>query len=165
MPMLIMEDLDNFPNKSMPSDFSDHDSDKRIYVSASQDCRKICYAEPDMKSSVDLHPLHLKDLRKSGLSDETIEVAGFKSVPPNDIKRKLGFDVSGLVSTYEIPYDKTFSRFRCFYMQGQNGRPKLPKYLQKKVAGNRLYIPGGARAVLNDPSVPLYIAEGEKKAA
>lgn len=51
-----------------------------------------------------LHPAHLEDLHKSGLSNEIILEAGIKSVPPRDISKKLGFDIPGLISMYEIPY-------------------------------------------------------------
>jgi len=84
------------------------------------------------------HPAHLEDLKKSLLSDETIKEAGIKTIPPNEINRRLGFNIPGLISCYEIPYDKTFSRFRAFYDNTING--KKPKYLQRKDSGNRLYI-------------------------
>jgi len=67
------------------------------------------------------HPLHLEDLRKSGLSDETIKQSGIKTVPPNDINRKLGMNIPSLISCYEIPYDKHFSRFRAFYEDTSEG--------------------------------------------
>jgi hypothetical protein len=109
-----------------------------------------------------LAALHLEDLKRSGLSDSIIEQADIKSVPPNDIRRKIGFDIPGLISCYEILYDKTFSRFRAFYDENNNG--KEPKYIQRKDSGNRLYIPSTVRPILNDSSIPLYITEGEKKA-
>ncbi|MBT9168959.1 MAG: hypothetical protein DDT19_02311 [Syntrophomonadaceae bacterium] len=107
-----------------------------------------------------LHPLHLADLKKSGLSDLTIKEAGIKTVPPNDINKKLGFNIPDLISCYEIPYNNSFGRFRGFYDSGKEG----PKYLQRKGTGNRLYIPQRVKPILDDPFIPLYIAEGEKKA-
>ena len=109
-----------------------------------------------------LHPLHLDDLQKSGLTDETITQSGIHTVPPNDINRKLGFNILGLISCYEIPYDESFSRFRAFYDDNIPG--KQPKYLQRKNTGNRLYIPNLVRPLLDDPSISLYFTEGEKKA-
>jgi hypothetical protein len=109
-----------------------------------------------------LHPLHLEDLRKSGLSDETIIQSGIATVPPADINRRLGSNIPGLISCLEFPYDKTYSRFKVSF--NDNGNGKRPKYLQPKGSGNRLYIFHGVRHVLNDPSNPLYITEGEKKA-
>lgn len=108
------------------------------------------------------HPLHLEDLRRSGLSDKTIKQAHIKTVPPNDINRRLGFNIPGLTSCYEIPYDKHFSRFKAFYDDTIN--EKRPKYIQRKESGNRLYIPPTVGPILNDSSKPLHITEGEKKA-
>jgi len=108
------------------------------------------------------HSIHLEDLKRSGLSDSTIEQAGFRTVPPNDINKKIGFNIPSLTSCYEIPYDTTFSRFRAFYDENNNG--KYPKYIQRKNSGNRLYIPSTVIPILKDSSIPLYITEGEKKA-
>lgn len=109
-----------------------------------------------------LLPGHLTDLRKSGLSDATIAEASIKSVPHADIGRRLGFNISFIISAYEIPYNASFSRFKVFYDETSTG--KHPKYLSRKNSGSRLYIPLQARAVLSDTSIPLYITEGEKKA-
>jgi hypothetical protein len=59
-------------------------------------------------------PEHLKDLKKSGLSDDTIREAGIKPVPPDQFNKKLGFNMDGLVSMYEIPFDEEYSRFKAF---------------------------------------------------
>jgi hypothetical protein len=109
----------------------------------------------------ELHPDHLADLRRSGLSDKTILKAGIKSLPPNEITKKLGFNNPDITSCYEIPYDKDFSRFRIFYT---NNATDKPKYLQRKGTSNRLYIHHLTKEILNNPSIPLYITEGEKKA-
>ena len=115
------------------------------------------------------HPDHLADLRKSGLSDETILEASIKSVPPRDIPKKLGFDIQGLISMYEIPYPgcEAYSRFKALYADGEryykDGSEK-PKYLARKNSGNHLYIPFKITSILKDVSIPLYITEGEKKA-
>ena len=108
------------------------------------------------------HPEHMNDLIKSGLMPATIEQAHIETVLPVDITRELGFTVQGLLSLYRIPYPGTeFCRYKAFYEPGSNG--DHPKYLQKMGSGNRLYIPDSERAVLNDPGVPLYFTEGEKK--
>lgn len=114
-----------------------------------------------------LHPDHLADLRKSGLSDESILEAGIKSVCPRDINKIFGYETHAK-SAYEIPYPGTdFSRYRMFYDEADKINPKTgderPKYLAKKDSGNRLYIPNIVRLILEDPSIPLYITEGEKK--
>jgi hypothetical protein len=106
------------------------------------------------------HPDHLTDLRRSGLSDETIQTAGINTIPPKDISKRLGYNPQGLTSMYEIPYGEGFFRYRCFYEEGKTG----PKYLQKKDSGNRLYIPPFAASILADTTKPIYFTEGEKKA-
>lgn len=113
------------------------------------------------------HPLHLEDLRKSGLKDETIVEAGIQSVPPNEIHKKLGFNIPGLQSMYEIPYGGGYSRFKVFYEENAkyfNDGKEKPKYLTGKDSENCLYIPHKVRPILTDLSLPLYITEGEKKA-
>ena len=115
-----------------------------------------------------LHPDHLADLRKSGLSDEAIQEAGIKSVSPRDIPKKLGFDIPGLSSMYEIPYPgcEGYSRFKAFYADGERyykGGDEKPKYLARKDSGNHLYIPPKVKQILSNPAIPLYITEGEKK--
>lgn len=112
-------------------------------------------------SNLNLDPLHCADLKRSGLSADTIEAAGIKSVPPDQVIKSLGFSVPGLLSVFEIPYPDCngFSRFRCFYEEGQSG----PKYIQKKDMGNRIYIPPLIATSLNDLS-EISITAGEKKA-
>ncbi len=117
--------------------------------------------------NLSLAPEHYKDLQKSRLSDDTIREAGIKSVPPDQINKKLGFNIDGLVSMYEIPFDAEYRRFKVFYEPGKEsdkeGKPK-PKYLTRRDMENRLYIPSKVKHVLNDLSITLEITEGEKKA-
>lgn len=109
-----------------------------------------------------LSPRHLTDLKKSGLSEETIDKAGIFSVPPADINLELGYNIPGLSSMYGLFYFKGFSRFKVFYENG-NAEGK-PKYLQRKGSGNRLYLPATLdREILKDTSKILSITEGEKK--
>ncbi len=118
-------------------------------------------------NNLSLSPQHLEDLRKSGLTDDTIQEADIKSVPPNQINKKLGSSRNGISSAYEIPYDSEYSNLRMYYEPGKeyekNG-DKKPKYLARKDSGNRLYIPSKVKPILNDVSIPLNITEGEKKA-
>lgn len=111
----------------------------------------------------EFHPDHLTDIRRSGLSNETILTAGIVTVMPSVINKCLGYSLPGLISMYEIPYGDGFSRYRCFYEEGKTG-PKYPKYLQKKHSGNQLYIPPLAASILDDTTKPLCYTEGEKKA-
>lgn len=108
-----------------------------------------------------LHPQHLADLRKSGLSDEIIRAAGIRSVPPRDIPKKLnGGSDKNVSSAYEIPYTQHgFSRLRVFgdRINGTN------KYKQPKSQEICLYVHEPIRPALNDHNVPLFIVEGEKK--
>jgi len=108
------------------------------------------------------HPLHYADFKKSGLSDETILAAGFKTILPANINKIIGCNIPGLSSAYEIPYPGCdgFSRYRLFYEDGKKGH----KYIQQKGTGNHLYILGIIRPLLHDTSIPLYKTEGEKKA-
>lgn len=108
-----------------------------------------------------LHPDHLADLKKSGLSNETVLLAGIESVRPDRINKELGFNLPGLISMYKIPYNDKFARFRCFYEDGKAGA----KYLQRKNTRNFLYFPSNLdRSILQAADVPLYLTEGEKKA-
>lgn len=113
-----------------------------------------------MKKSA-LHPLHLADLRESGLTDQTIQEARIESVVPGRITKELRFNIPAIVSMYRIPYPGTdFSRYKCFYSAEKTG----PKYLQRKDTSNRLFIPDIVRPIFDDTSVHLYVTEGEKKA-
>jgi hypothetical protein len=108
-----------------------------------------------------LHPDHLADLRRSGLSDETIAQAGIHSLRPGDIPRLLGRNPTGIESVFEIPYPgHGSSRFKLFYAAGQKG----PKYVQKKEVPNHLYIPPLVDQTTLDGDTRLFITEGEKKA-
>lgn len=103
---------------------------------------------------------HLKDLEKSGLSYATIKEASINSVRLSDINKKLGFHAKNVNSAYEIPYGNGYSIYKIFYKEGYEGH----KYLAPKGYSNQLYIPPKVKGVLQDPSIPLYITEGEKKA-
>ena len=109
-----------------------------------------------------LAPNHRQDLEKSGLSEETIEKAGIKSVPPGSISKALGYNNINIESAYLIPYPGTdgHARLRLFYQDGKTGN----KYSQKKGSPNRLYFPDPSNPFRGDPAIPLYIVEGEKKA-
>jgi hypothetical protein len=106
-----------------------------------------------------LHPDHLADLRKSGLSDDTIQEAGIYSVPPRDINKRLGFKDSRIESVIAFPYPGCdgFERFKLFPPSDKK------KYWQRKGTPNRLYNPKKVEGVLQDVSVSLCLTEGEKK--
>lgn len=114
-----------------------------------------------------LRKKHLKDLHASGLLEETIRAAGVYSASAEQTKKILGFNAGPGLS---IPYPATngeplFVRVKPDQpFSDKNG--KKAKYLTRKGAGNRLYIPPSllSNQVLSDPTSPLLITEGEKKA-
>lgn len=113
----------------------------------------------DDKTLPHLHPDHLKDLRKSGLSDETIREAKIYSVPPGNINKIFGFNNPKIKSLLAFPYQGCdgFERYKIFPPQENK------KYHQPGGSQNHLYIPETLNSILPDPSIPLYITEGEKK--
>jgi len=111
-----------------------------------------------------LDPLHLDDLHKSGLTDSTIEQAGFISLRPCDIDRETGIHSLPVLSAYRIPFDAGYSRFKLFYSEDAPTGAKWPKYIQRSGQPNRLYIPYMLEPLLKDLTKPIYITEGEKKA-
>lgn len=108
---------------------------------------------------------HMDDLRRSGLSDETIKTLRFCSADAFEVNSILGFNAgAGLV----IPYpdndgDKQFSRVKPDNPPVIKGKPA--KYLSPKGAIMRAYLPPKTREALKDPKQSVIITEGEKKAA
>ncbi len=103
---------------------------------------------------------HRVELHCSGLSDETITAAGFLSVSAEEASALLGFRVES--AGWAIPYDDEGSYHRVkLDTPGPDGK----RYRSPRGRGNRLYLPPSLDpAVLKDPTIPLYITEGEKKA-
>ncbi len=113
-----------------------------------------------------LLPDHLADLRKSGLSDETIGLMNVYSVTLDDISRELGWCPAGVDSALVFPYlgiDK-YSRYKVFPSFKDNEGHSV-RYLQRKGTGAHLYVLKPVEAVLRNSSMPLAVAEGEKKTA
>jgi AAA domain/Domain of unknown function (DUF3854)/Ribonuclease R winged-helix domain len=108
-------------------------------------------------------PDHLADLRKSGLSDETILHAGIYSVRPHDIRKITAVD--GVISLLAIPYHQDFTRYKVFPsdLKAKTKTGKL-RYIQPFASGVHLYVPPMIRDRLMDLLTPLGIVEGEKKA-
>jgi hypothetical protein len=108
---------------------------------------------------MNLHPDHLADLRRSGLTDATIEAAGIYTVTPDDIDKKLGGLANGVVSALAFPYPgcEGFERFKCWYEEDKTG----PRYRQPKDSSNHLYLLPGVDLAGDSP---LILTEGEKKA-
>jgi hypothetical protein len=122
-----------------------------------------------------LHPLHLADLRKSALSDETIQQQGLRSVPPNMIGQLLGFDMPGVTSAMLIPFPDpaggwmNHTRMKIFPSltretgRGDKKKTETIKYLQPKASGVRLYFPLATMRAACESMETLYVCEGEKK--
>jgi Domain of unknown function (DUF3854) len=134
-----------------------------------------------------LHHEHLADLRKSGLTNETIELHKIRTVPPAMIGPLLGFGASRIRHAYLIPFPDTHGGFmdhvrmkvfsnddamgadvrgdqveehreRWRYNGGQR------KYLVRRQSTSHLYfpLPTLRRAIEDDEA--LWIVEGPKKA-
>ena len=99
------------------------------------------------------HPEHLADLRKSGLTDETIQMAGVYSIAPGDINRFFRQAPDEVESALCFPYQGgSFARIKLFPALGKM------KYSQPPRTGARLYVPHP----VTDHG-PLWVVEGEKK--
>lgn len=113
-----------------------------------------------------LHPEALADLRKSGLSDETIAVCGLHSVRPSDLKR---CPVPGVLHALAFPYfgldgsPLEYQRWKLFYADDPGDRPK---YWQEKGTDPMPYLPPffDWQGLASDPTQTVFIGEGEKKA-
>lgn len=123
---------------------------------------------------------HLADLRKSGLSDQQIATCGFRTLTdPDEVAHilhrsqadRLGpcllipyFDQSGQM----IPVTD-FARVKPDTprtTEASEGRPGTPIKYESPIGSRvRLYFPPGTCPKLADPTVPLLVIEGEKKAA
>ena len=111
-----------------------------------------------------LHPEHLADLRRSGLTDETISALEIHSARPGDIPRLAGWNPKEVTSVLVFPYpgEAGFCRIKVFpAFVDKNGRKV--KYLQRSGTGVRLYVPPFAARHLTNPYEPLAWTEGEKK--
>jgi Domain of unknown function (DUF3854) len=114
-----------------------------------------------------LAPEHLADLRKSGLTDETITRQKIRSVPPHMIEQLLGFDPRGVVSAYLIPFPNPLGgwldhvRLKVFpTLTTERG---TVKYLQARGSGVRLFFPVATLPAVLTSNVPVWAVEGEKK--
>jgi hypothetical protein len=121
--------------------------------------------DPGTQAPRHVNDAHMADLRRSGLTDETIADAGIYSADAVVIAELLGgWDIGcgGMVIPY--PHAPDYVRIR----------PDTPvtmpdgtmaKYLSRPGAHNLPYVPPGTqRAHLEDAKRPLIITEGEKKA-
>jgi Domain of unknown function (DUF3854) len=116
-----------------------------------------------------LAPEHLADLRKSGLTTATIETQKIRSIPPTMIPRLLGFDPKRVASAYILPFADPRGgwmphvRVRVFPAYRDRAGRSV-RYLGPRRAPPRLFFPLASLPSLGDPSTPLYVVEGCKKA-
>ena len=112
-----------------------------------------------------MNSIHLADLRKSGLSAETIKASGVYTVLTCEILKKLGGGDNGIKSLLAFPYlgCNGYERFKVWYEEGREkdskGKPR-PKYWQPKASQNHLYLPPTVDLKGNSA---LLLGEGEKK--
>lgn len=116
-----------------------------------------------------LLPHHYRELRASGLSEETIRAAGIHSETTYTV-------LASLLDWRKVP--KRLAPAIVFPFKnalGQNGysriKPDNPRTLGGRVVkyesprgqGNQVYFPPSVTATLEEPATPLYVTEGEKK--
>lgn len=121
-----------------------------------------------------LLPHHLAELQASGLTEATIAANGIHSeTDPKEVAKILNWGTGrakelGPVLVYPHfgsdgePFDH--ATVKPDRPRARSDKPGKIKYESPRHRPNRLYIPAGARAALGDPTVPVGITEGYKKA-
>lgn len=134
----------------------------------------------------ELHPEHLADLRKSGLTDETIAMHKFRTVPPAMIDPLLGFRAPTVRHAYLVPFPdprggwmdhvkiKAFSDGADEDVRGDRVEEQhrdrwrynagVRKYLVRRRSSPHLYFPIPTMPRVLHGGDPLWLIEGEKKA-
>jgi hypothetical protein len=116
-----------------------------------------------------LHPDHLADLRKSGLTDQTITSQMIRTVmPPSVFEQLLAFQVpAGVRSMYVIPFfgihGRPVDHVRVKVFPTITTATGTIKYLQPRRSGVRIYFPVATLDAVLHSRQCLYIVEGEKK--
>jgi hypothetical protein len=117
-----------------------------------------------------LLPTHLEDLRRSGLSDETIARWGCYSVVERSEMLPLGFGhiVPPALALPVIPPDRAEPDVAVVMLKPdvprKDSRGHAAKYEARPNSRNRIHAPLAIRHKLGDASEPLVITEGQKKA-
>jgi len=109
-----------------------------------------------------LAPGHRDDLHRSGLTEETIALAGIYSATGEGVRDLLGFGAGpGMVFPYpSLNGEPPYARVKLDH-SGPDGK----RYRSPKGQRNRLYVPANLDPkVLFEPTVLLWVTEGEKKA-
>ncbi len=110
---------------------------------------------------------HRAALLHRGLTDVTIEAAGFRSLTSEEVLAILKFNPNnsaglGIPFLHPTTSETRLIRVRADIAPILDGKPA--KYLSPKGAGNLLYFLPGCADRLKDPTEPLYLTEGEFKA-
>ena len=127
--------------------------------------------------AIRLSPLAVRDLKNSGLTDETIEEAQILPLTNETFKKYLHFSLietptrmSIIHDGYIIPYltaTETFGRCKILSWNLHSHKYKTysnpPKYLQPPGSRNHLYILPYDLQLLQSPKTSIVITEGEKK--
>jgi hypothetical protein len=117
-----------------------------------------------------LAPEHRADLAKSGLTSATIQAQYIRSVPPGLIGRLLGFEIPGVRSALLFPFRSLTGGFMDhvrvkIFPPLQDATEHATKYLQPKDRPPRVYFVGSCLQDVLTRDRPLWMVEGEKKAA
>lgn len=120
-------------------------------------------------SKPNLSEAHLRQLREgSGLSDEIIAERGYRTATIKADLARLGFGKSQLrVPALVIPLHNVHGEQAGYQIRPDQPREKDGKALKYETPSRSrpiLDIPPRARAQVDDPSTPLFITEGSKKA-
>ncbi len=122
----------------------------------------------------ELLPQHLAELRASRLMDETIIANGvYSESDPKAVGILINWGAArakllGAVLVY--PHSARdgnplgHAPVKPDRPRDRGDKPGKVKYENPRQRPNRLYIPAGARAALADPTAPLFVTEGCKKA-
>src|SRR5262245_17218140 len=114
-----------------------------------------------------LAPQHVLDLRRSGLTDETVEAAGLYTVTdPAEVARLLNWTGGGekLGACLAFPFRAPDGQ-SSGYVRLKPDRPRANggKYETAKGSANRAFFPPRTWPVLADAGQALLVTEGEKK--
>ena len=116
-----------------------------------------------------LEPEQLADLRRSGLSDETIARQVIRSVPRRMVPRLLGFDPQEVTSAYVLPFPDprggwmNHVRLKVF-PSFVDRRDRTVKYLGPRGAPPRVFFPLATLGAVIVGDAALWVVEGVKKA-
>ena len=106
-----------------------------------------------------IHPNHLEDLRKSGLSDGTIESAGIHTVLPGRINKIFEWDIP-INSLLAFPYQNTvLFDTSSFRHTGKRARREHRNTIKSQILAH-IYI---SRLTLTVPPIPSYSLKVRRK--